>query len=243
MIKGKSVMAMIPARGATKGLSGKNIKKLAGKPLIAWTIEAAQRSKYIDRIVVSTDDDEIVNVSKEFGAEVPFKRPAELAGDNAKMMDVVIHCLGFFKEKERLCDIIALLQPTSPLRTARDIDGAIEFFMDKKAQAVISVTECEYAPEWVGKLPPDLNMRDFIDEKVKEKNRQDLCNYYRLNGSIFLAASEHLDKCRDWYGPGTFAYLMKKEHSVDIDDHFDFKFAESILKDSSVYRSPNRTKL
>ncbi len=241
MINGKSVIAIVPARGGSKGLPEKNIKELAGKPLIAWTIEAAQRSRYVDRIIVSTDDDEIADVSKRFGAEVPFKRPAELAEDSAKMIEVVINCVRFLEAEDQPRDIIALLQPTSPLRTTGDIDGAIEFFSDRKAQVVVGVTECKYYPEWTGKLAADLNMKDFIDVKARGKNRQDLGAYYRLSGSIFLANSEYIDKYRDWYGPGTFAYVVEKEHSVDIDDQFDLKFAEFILKESSTEILPNRT--
>lgn len=142
MITGKSVLAIIPARGGSKGLPGKNIKELCGKPLIAWSIEQAKSCSDIDRIVVSTDNEEIAEVAKKYGAEVPFIRPAELANDTASTIDVIFHATNWFKEhKDYRSEYILLLQPTSPLRIAEDIEGTVQMLKDKNARAVVSVCE------------------------------------------------------------------------------------------------------
>jgi len=229
MIKDKKLLALIPARGGSKAIPDKNIKNLNGKPLIAWTIEAARKSRYIDKVVVSTDDDEIMTIAKKYGSEAPFKRPKELASDNAKMMDVVIHCIKFFQNSGEEYDIIILLQPTAPLRSTYDIDRAIGYFVKKKAQAVISVVACEHSPQWAGVLPHDHNMKNFIPENIREKNRQEIKAFHRINGAVYLADIDFIMHKRDWYGTKTFAYVMKRENSVDIDNLFDFMLAEFIM--------------
>jgi len=232
MIKGKKVLAIIPARRGSKRLLDKNIRDLNGKPLIAWTIEAAKRNRYLDKVVVSTEDDRIAYISKEYGAEVPFIRPAELATDAAETMDVIIHCMDYFEQNNQAYDIIILLQATSPLREAQDIDRALEFFMDKKTDAVVSVVESEYSPELSGTLPENLNMQKFIKKEVGDKNRQELKTYYRINGAIYIAKWDYIKDKLDWYGPNTFAYIMDKKNSVDIDTIEDFLFAETLMKNS-----------
>jgi len=229
MIKNKKILALIPARSGSKGLPEKNIKNLNGKPLIAWTIEEAKKSKYIDKIVVSTDSDAIADIAVKYGAQAPFKRPRELASDNAKMIDVVLHCIKFFQGAGNVYDIIILLQPTSPLRRADDIDGAIEFFIEKGAKAVVGVVECEYSPQLANILPKGLNMNNFFTKNISNKNRQELRAYYRINGAVYLADIGFIINNRDWYGPKTFAYIMKRENSVDIDNLFDFMLAEFIM--------------
>lgn len=229
MIKGKKLLALIPARGGSKAVPRKNIKNLNGKPLMAWTIEAARKSRYIDKVVVSTDDDEIMTIAKKYGSEAPFKRPKELASDNAKMMDVVLHCIKFFQNLDEEYDIIILLQPTSPLRGAYDIDKAIEYFVKKKARAIVGVVKCEHSPQWAGVLPRDHSMKNFIPENIREKNRQEIRTFYRINGAVYLADIGFIINKRNWYGPKTFAYIMKRENSVDIDNLFDFMLAEFIM--------------
>ena len=232
MYKGKNILGLIPARGGSKGLPRKNIKPLLGKPLIAWTIEQALASKYLDRVVVSTDDKEIAEISKKYGAEVPFMRPKELAKDNAKGIDVVLHAIDWLKENDnrKQYDLIILLQPTSPLRTTEDIDKAIELLFLKEAKAIVSVCEVDHHPLWANTLPEDGSMKDFIRREVMNKNRQELPIFYRLNGAIYLAYCDYIKKQKSFFGEKTFAYIMPRERSVDIDDEIDLKLAEILIK-------------
>ena len=232
MYKGKNILGLIPARGGSKGLPRKNIKLLLGKPLIAWTIEQALASKYLDRVIVSTDDKEILDISKKYGAEVPFMRPKELAMDNVKGIDVVLHAIVSLKEDDRRkqYDLIMLLQPTSPLRKSVDIDKAIEFLFLKKAKAIVSVCEVDHHPLWANTLPEDGCMKDFIRQEIMNKNRQELSVFYRLNGAIYLAYCNYLKKYRSFIGEKTFAYVMPRERSIDIDNEVDLSLAEVLIK-------------
>lgn len=230
MIKGKSVLAIIPARGGSKGLPGKNIKELCGKPLIAWSIEVAKACSSIDRVIVSTNDKNIAEVARKYGAEVPFMRPAELANDTATTINVIFHAIDWFRKyKDFRPEYIQLLQPTSPLRTVTDIEGVIQILKDKKAKAVVSVCETEHHPWWSNTLPKDENMKNFIRPKILNRRRQDLPKFYRLNGAIYLADTNYLNERNGFFGPDTFAYEMLKERSIDIDSAIDFKLAELLL--------------
>lgn len=234
MINGKSVLAIIPARGGSKGLPGKNIKKLCGKPLIAWSIEQAKSCDNIDRIVVSTDDESIAKVAKKYGTEVPFMRPAELATDAASTVDVIFHVFGWYKKHEDFGpEYILLLQPTSPLRAVADIKGAIQTLKDKDARAVVSVCETDHHPWWSNILPEDGNMKNFLRLDILNKRRQELPVFYRLNGAMYLADSDYLLTHNGFIGPNTFAYKMPKERSVDIDSDVDFKLAALLLEEQS----------
>ncbi|GAG81989.1 unnamed protein product [marine sediment metagenome] len=174
MYKNKTIIALIPARGGSKGLPRKNIKELDGKPLIAHTIEVAKQSRIFDRIIVSTDDKEIAEVAKEYGAEVPFIRPAELATDTADAMDVLIHALKWFKNKGQNFDYVMKLQPTSPLRTEQDIKNSMDLIIQKDGDSILSVSECEHHPFWSNTLGTDLKMNNFIKKEIRKKNRQEL---------------------------------------------------------------------
>jgi N-acylneuraminate cytidylyltransferase/CMP-N,N'-diacetyllegionaminic acid synthase len=228
MINNKKVLAIIPARGGSKGLPGKNIKSLYGKPLIAWTIEEAKKSNYIDKILVSSDDKEIIEIAKKYRAEVPFVRPKELASNTAKGIDVIKHAINYFKEEFK---IIILLQPTSPLRTVKDIEKAFNEFEREKVKAVVSVCELEHPLQWTGTLPANLNMKNFIRNSIKNTNRQELEIYYRLNGAIYISEINYLKENNGFLGSETYAFLMNRENSVDIDDIIDFKLAEILLKE------------
>ena len=234
MYKRKTILGLIPARGGSKGLPRKNIKSLLGKPLIAWTIEQALASKYLDRVVVSTNDKEIAEISKKYGAEIPFMRPKELAEDNAKGIDVVLHVIDWLKKNDRRkqYDLIMLLQPTSPLRKSEDIDKAIELLFLKEAKAIISVCEVDHHPLWANTLPKDGCMKDFIRKEIKNKNRQELPLLYRLNGAIYLAYCDYIKQCKSFIGKETFAYKMLRERSIDIDDEIDFKLAQILMKNN-----------
>lgn len=234
MINGKRVLAIIPARGGSKGLPGKNIKDLRSKPLIAWSIEQAKSCSDIDRIVVSTDDEEIAKVAKKYSAEVPFIRPSELASDTASTIDVIFHAIDWFKKHEDYRPkYILLLQPTSPLRTVEDIERVIQTLKDKNARAVVSICETDHHPWWSNTLPENGNMKDFLRPEILNKRRQDLLVFYRLNGAMYLADTDYLHECNGFFGPDTFAYKMPKNRSVDIDSDVDFKLAVLLLEEKN----------
>lgn len=223
------ILGLIPARGGSKGLLRKNILPLAGKPLISWTIEAAKENKYIDKVFVSTEDAEIAQVSKTYGADVSYLRPKELAIDTAKTIDVVLHTLDEFSRRGEKYDIVALLQPTSPLRTNCHIDFAIEKLFDEKIKSVISVSEVDHHPYWCNKLQKNGCMDDFINKNFLNLRRQDLPKYYRLNGAIYVAYSEFLYESKSFFGHNTYSHIMPKEQSIDVDNEVDFLMAELLM--------------
>jgi CMP-N,N'-diacetyllegionaminic acid synthase len=224
------ILYIIPARGGSKGLPGKNIRLLGNKPLIAYAIEAAVNSIFKGTVIVSTDDEEIATVGKKYGAAVPFMRPDELATDAASTMDLVFHAINFYKQQHVFFDLVVVLQPTSPLRTSSDIDQAISLMKEKKMDAVVSVCESEHHPLWTNILPPDGSMKNFIREEVKGKNRQQLPLNFRLNGALYISKSEALETYKGFIHEKTIAYIMPTDRSVDIDHEIDFKLAELLLK-------------
>ncbi|MGV8934732.1 MAG: cytidylyltransferase domain-containing protein [Gallionellaceae bacterium] len=221
MINGHNVLALIPARGGSKGLPGKNIRKFCGKPLIAWTIEAALGSKYIDRVVLSSDDDEIIAIAKAYGCDVPFVREPELALDDTPSIDVVVdainRCPGY--------EWTVLLQPTSPLRLAEDIDGALNLCCSRRAPACVSVTETNQSPYWMYTMTSGQTLSPILPT-VQATRRQDLPNSYALNGAVYAAQTDWLLASKQFISSGTLAYLMPSERSLDIDTKVDFMMAE-----------------
>ncbi len=231
MYRDKKILAFIPARGGSKGLPRKNIKPLLGKPLVAWTIEQARASQYVDKVIVSTDDKEIAEVARRYGAEVPFLRPRELATDEARGIDVILHGIDYLKSLYGYDFVLVYLQPTSPLRITQDIDNAIEeLFNNPKAKAIVSVCEVEHHPLWTGILPEDKCLANFINEEFINKNRQELPKFYRINGAIYLGFAEYIHNNRSFFGDRTYAYIMPLDRSIDIDNIIDFKLAEIMLK-------------
>lgn len=225
MYKNKTFLAIIPARGGSKRLPRKNVLDLAGKPLISWSIEAALKSKYIDKVIVTSDDDEILGIAKKFGSDT-IKRPDELASDTATSFDAVKHAIDNVDKH----DYALLLQPTSPLRTSQHIDEAIELLMSRNANAIISVTEMDHSPLWSNILPDDRSMEGFLQDEVLHKRSQDLPTYYRLNGSIYICKTERLLTEESFFiKDGVYSYIMDRESSVDIDEAIDFKLAELFI--------------
>ena len=226
MIHTKKILAIIPARGGSKRLPRKNVLPLAGKPLIGWSIDAAKNSKYIDQIFVSTDDKEIADVSSLFGVDVPELRPDHLASDTATTESVLTYTLEKFG---RDVDIIVLLQPTSPLRTAQHIDEALDLFIEKQAFSVVSVTPCEHPPLWANTLPEDGTMGDFIRPEALKRS-QDCGDFFRFNGAIYIF---DVRKFREYgeirYTEESFAYVMENRVSFDIDQQLDFELAEFFM--------------
>ena len=234
MFKSKTFLALIPARSGSVRLPRKNLLNLSGKPLIAWSIETALKSKYIDRIVVSTDDPEIAETSKRFGADVPFLRPPELATNDAKSIDVVIHALRYLETKLERFDYLLLLQPTSPMRTADHIDSAVEFLSEARIDAVIGVTEVDHPTEWTNILPSDLSMDKFFDRNWIERCSQDLPTRYRINGALYLCNCERILKEKSmFFRNNVKAFVMDRAASVDIDTQFDLTIAQYLLSEIS----------
>ena len=233
-----SILAIIPARAGSKRLPKKNILKLAKKPLLAWTIEAARKVRQIDEIVVSTDDKKIAEISKNFGAKIPYLRPKALATDEAKTVDVVLDIVNYYNEKlNRKFDVVIVLQPTSPLRKAKDIKNALNFFLKKKANAVISVCETEHSPKWANKLPKNLSMNSFLKSEVINTRSQDLEKYYRLNGAIYIIKTERLLVDENLFPKKkSFAFIMPTLRSIDIDTEIDFNLAEIIIKKRQSFK-------
>lgn len=225
MIDGKRILAIIPARGGSKGLPGKNILPLGGKPLIAWTIEAARGSRYLDRIIVSTDDVRIAETAAAYDCEIPFMRPAHLAADTSPTFDTLLHALDHVGSY----DLLMLLQPTSPLRTSVDIDKAIELLMEFTAPSCVSVTESEKSPYWMFECTDSRQLRPVIQQGDMKARRQDLPSAYVLNGAIYVAHTDWLIKRGGYLDDDTLAYVMPRHRSLDIDDALDLKLAEVLL--------------
>jgi len=230
------ILAIIPARSGSKGLKNKNIKNLNGKPLIAYTIESAIKSRIFQDIVVSTDSDEYAAIAKRYGAYIPFLRPAELSQDNTTTNDVIEYTLTRLKAMGKQYDKFMILQPTSPLRDEEDILSAEELFNKENANCVVSMCECEHSPLWTKALGEN-NFLDGFGSDFANKGRQKLQKYYRLNGAIYLLRVDYFMNYKNFYKEKAYAYIMKKEKSIDIDDIFDFNFAESIMKNKNILRN------
>lgn len=222
-------IAIIIARSGSKGLKDKNIRLLNGKPLLAYTIEAALKSKCFDTVMVSTDSNKYAKIAKEYGAEVPFLRSKDNSKDNASPWEVVKEVLKQYEARGEYFDTFALLQPTSPLRDYKDIKNAYKEFKDKKANAVVSMCELECSIHLVNKLPESLSMKGFITEKQYNKRRQEIRPYYRFNGAIYISKVKTFYKHMNIYDDKCYAYIMDRKKSYDIDTEFDLKIVEAIL--------------
>lgn len=225
-------IAVIPARSGSKGLKDKNIMSLYGKPLIAYSIEAAINSGLYDVVHVSTDSAEYAQIAQKYGADVPFLRDKQLAQDNSSTWDAMRYVVEQYKELGKEFDTLTVLQPTSPLRDVEDIRGAWKCFVDKEANMISSVVEMEHSPLWCNVLPDDLSMKNFEDEKNSYLPRQSLPTYYRENGAIYILKIAHLFGMENLYKNNCYAYIMSKENSIDIDDEMDFLLVEFYLKKS-----------
>lgn len=227
MYKKKRVVCIIPARGGSKGLPGKNIKMFLGKPLIAWSIKQAKGSGLIDRIIVSTDDKKIAYISKRCGAEVPFIRPKFLAQDKSSTIDVLLHAVEWLKDDAYPFDILVLLHTTAPLRSVQDINNCIKLLVNQKADNVFSVTEAHRNPYF--------NMVEVVRGKVKLakegrfSSRQQAPKVYDMNSSIYVWWRDILKKKKMIFLRNNKVYIMPKARSIDIDDYMDFKIAEIMM--------------
>ena len=221
------IIAVIPARGGSKGVPQKNIRDLAEKPLIAYSIEAGITSKYIDMVAVSTEDKKIASVSSKYGAEV-VKRPDSLAQDDSPTIDAIFHVIESLKIQNEKLTIVVLLQPTSPLRNSQDIDYAIELFLKSECDSVISVSEYEHSPYWAYKID-DKYLKPLFDNNYLKMRRQDLPKSYMPNGAIYVSTVGVLQERKSFNSSRTLPYVMPAIRSVDIDNELDFIIAESII--------------
>jgi len=233
MFKGKTFLGIIPARGGSKGLPGKNIKELCGKPLIAWSIEAGLKSKYLDEVMVTTDDDRIASVAREYGANVPFLRPDFLANDTATSFDVVKHTIEFYEEElSRKFDYIILLEPTSPLREVSDIDNMIEALIKNREQldSIISIGEVHEHPSIMKKIQDNNYITSYCKNLEMTSRRQDSDNAYFPYGVAYIVKNECLLKEKTFYTERSTFYIINRYQCYEIDDVYDFLAIENIMK-------------
>ena len=226
MINNRSILAVIPARGGSKGLPHKNIRNICGKPLIGWSIEAAQESAYIDRLIVSSEDHTILAAAKTYRCEVPFSRPQSLAKDDTPSIDVILHAIDNIEE---VYDYVVMLQPTSPMRTVKDIDGCIEFTTTRQAVSCVSVTPTRKSPYWMFKLDNRHRLRPVLKSPVLASRRQELPITYVLNGAIYIAETKWLQKTKAFITDQTIGYQMEYEHSIDVDSEMDLLWCEFLI--------------
>lgn len=227
-------IAIVTARSGSKGLKDKNIKLMNGKPLLAYSIHAAEESGLFEEIMVSTDSQKYADIAVEYGASVPFLRSAENSSDNASSWDTVLEVLGKYKEMGREFDTICLLQPTSPLRTGNDIVGAYELFQEKNVNAVTSVCEVDHSPLWTMTLDEDRMLTDFRNRHT-DVPRQKLDIYYRINGAIYIRKIEYNADNIRVKDDKECAFIMDKRRSVDIDSEFDFELAKILSSEKYFY--------
>ena len=224
-------IAIIPARSGSKGLPDKNIRLVNGKPLLAYTIKAALESGCFDTVHVSTDSERYAEIAREFGADVPFLRSAELATDTASTWDAVREVLARYAELGRKFDTMMLMQPTTPLRTGEDVKAAYALLREKQAKSVIAVCEVDHSPLWCDTIPDSGSMKGFGRKDLAWVNRQDLRPYYRVNGAIYLLSVDGISipPDDDIYEDNCYALFMDRKKSVDIDSEDDLALVEFLL--------------
>lgn len=237
MINGKTVIAIVPARSGSKGLPGKNIKPLCGKPLIAWSIDAGLGSQYVDEVMVTTDSEEIATIAAEFLASVPFIRPAELASDTVSSMDVVRHVLDFYQNNLlKAFDYTVLLEPTSPLREKEDIDRAMERLVENRnASAIVGICKTETQnPAFLVNRDTNGFISGYENPEIPILRRQDIKDVYFFEGSIYISETATLLRKNSFYHAGTLGYELPKWKSIEIDDLDDFIMAEALFVNKRI---------
>lgn len=227
-------LAIVTARSGSKRLPNKNILNLAGRPLIAWSIGVALECPSISRVIVSTDSAEYRSIALAAGADCPSLRPSTLAADGTSSADVVRHVLDELGNDADAFDGLILLQPTSPMRTADDILGALKLFEQRKAPAVVSVCEAECPPAWMGRLPSDLSLDDFTPAELRSMTNSVTKPWMRLNGAIYIISIDAFRNEHGFLPAGTLGYVMPRERSVDVDTALDFAVAEYLMTQKQV---------
>lgn len=227
---GLNVLGVIPARRGSKGVPRKNVRQVGGRPLVAWTWLAALAAPSLSRLLVSTDDPAVVRLARAAGVEVPFMRPTRLASDTASAVDVMLHALEWLDHHEGYRpDAVMWLQPTSPLRTATDIEAALALFRAKRAASVVSVCEAEQHPAWMKRITPRGQLTPWDGRLRFADRRQELPPLFRLNGALYVTRTRDLLRRQTFYPPATYAYVMPRERSLDIDTEWDLRVADLVL--------------
>jgi len=224
MIGDKRVLAVVPARGGSKGIPGKNLRMIAGRSLLHRTIDQALSAKFVDEVVVTSDDQEILRHAKEVVGVKAIARPGELAADDTAMWPVVLHAL----DNSSPCDVVVLLQPTSPLRLATDIDAAIAMLVDRNANSVMSVCEVATSPYWMFTIGDGDKLQRILP-KQQVATRQELPTCFEINGALYVVNSKWFRTSQLFVDDDTLAYVMPRERSVDIDTPEDLATAERLL--------------
>jgi CMP-N,N'-diacetyllegionaminic acid synthase len=225
-----NILGVIPARGGSKSIPGKNIISFVGKPLICYTIEAALKSKYLKRVIVSTDDSDIAKVAQDCGAEIPFSRPSNLSQDDTPSVSVVKHAVNTIEESQGcLFDFVVLLQPTSPLRDERYIDLAVEKMLETGADSVITVCKVNHHPFW-NFVAQDDRLHSLLPNCDKSSRRQELPQTYAPNGAVYVVKRDVLFNENTMFGKDLRGVIMPSEESIDIDDYYDWFLAEMTSK-------------
>ena len=231
MIDGKLVLAYIPARSGSKSIKDKNLVEVCGKHLIAYSIEAGKNSKYVDKVIVSTDSAIYADIARKYGAEVPYLRPSELAQDKSVEMDSCQHLMRWLEEHSaEKFDIILKLEPTSPLRTAEDVDKAVEKLVEKNADTVVTVTEAMTHPFWMNTLPEDHSMKVFLRPDVARKNRQELPVYYQLDGLVYVGKWDFIKQHKTWFAENSYATITPNSRAIDIDGPVQLELVRIIIQ-------------
>ena len=230
MIEGSSVLAVITARGGSQGLPGKHLMDAGGKPVIAWSITSAKDSRYMDRLILSSEDEEIIATAKQWGCEAPFNRPAELAQDDSRVEDALIHALDALEDSY---DYLVLLQPTSPLRTAADIDACLETCRKFDAPACVSVSVPKKSPYWMFRIDDDHRMHRILEAGADSYRRQNLPLIHGMNGAVYVANTTWFREHSAFVGPETRAYVMPPERAVDLDEPLDLVLLRAIVGQSA----------
>lgn len=231
MINNKRVLVYIPARSGSKSIIDKNIVDVCGKPLIAYTIEAAKQSRYVDKVIVSTDSPRYAEIVKKYGAEAPFLRPKELAADTSVEMDSCQHMMQWVEQNwNEKYDIVIKLEPTSVLRIGEDVDKAVEKLVEKNADTVVTVTEAFTHPFWMNVLPDDHSMKNFIAPDVAKKNRQQLPKYYQLDGLVYVARWDFMKKNKTWFAENAYATITPNNRAVDVDGPTQLEVVRTLVK-------------
>lgn len=231
MFKDNKFLALIPARGGSKGIKDKNITSLNGKPLIAYTIEAARNCPYIDDVVVTTDSSKIADVAAKYGARIPFLRPASLASDNSTTLDAILHAVTTLKSQGNEYDYLVLLQPTSPLRTSNDITKCIDKMFEYNSDNIVSISPVNDNPVLIRQIADNGHVSKLLNQSSTVR-RQDMKPYYRVNGSIYINKISDLNE-KTSFNDNECGYIMDSSHSVDIDEYTDILYAEAVLSYTS----------
>lgn len=233
MYGGKRFLGVIIARGGSKGVPRKNVRWVAGKPLMAWTIQAGQESRLLDRLIISSEDEEILRVARQYGCDVPFVRPRELAEDHVSGVEPVIHAM----EQLPGYDFVVLLQATSPLRTGEDIDGAIQLCVDRGADVCTTLSESPKSPVWMYTVDDESRMTPIIPVGDVPRRRQLLHTTYVLNGAVYVCSCDFLQRERRFLTDKTVGYLMPADRAIDVDSETDLLLADLILSRRGTKRA------